>query len=98
MLKRGMDLLTNTENGSYVVDDELFASRAKDVKAKCVLQRKAGTEGPIADCFAYSLIGVLLEMRLQVSGELQKQNVQNLLKTTPEITQAGHHPSLKVDR
>ena len=67
--KRGMDLLMNTEDGSYVVDDELFSSRAKDVEAKCVSQRKAGTEGPIDDCLACSLIGVVLGMRLRVSGE-----------------------------
>ena len=37
-------------------------------------------------------------MRLRVSGESQQQNVQTLLGTNLEITQAGHHPSLKVDR
>ena len=35
--KRGMDLLMNMEDGSYVVDDELFSSCAKDIKAKCIL-------------------------------------------------------------
>ena len=94
----GMDPLMNTDDGSYVVDDELFSSRAEDVDAKCFLQRKAETEGPSADCLACSLVGVLLGMRLRVSGELQKQNVQKLLGTTPEITRSGHRPSLKVDR
>ena len=54
--KRGMDLLMNMEDGSYVVDDELFSSRSQNVEAKCVLQCKAGTEGPVADRLASSLI------------------------------------------
>ena len=33
-----MDPLMNTDDGSYVVDDELFSSRADDVDAKCVLR------------------------------------------------------------
>ena len=34
----GMDPLMDTDDGSYVVDDELFLSRAKEVDAKCVSQ------------------------------------------------------------
>ena len=33
----GMNPLTNTEDGFYVVDDEHFSSRAKDLEAKYVL-------------------------------------------------------------
>ena len=36
--RQGMDLLMNTDDGSYVVDDELFSSRSQNVEAKCVLQ------------------------------------------------------------
>ena len=91
--KRGIDLLMNREDGSYVIDDDLFSSRFKNVEAKYVLQGKAGTEDPAANCFACSLIVVILGMRLRVSEESQKQNVQKLLGTTQEITQAGHRPS-----
>ena len=34
----GMDPLMDTDDGSYVVDDELFSSRAIDVDAQCVSQ------------------------------------------------------------
>ena len=88
----------NMKDGSYVVNDKLFSARAEDVETKFVSQRKAGTEGPISDCLACSLIGVILGMKLRVSGESQQQNVQTLLGTNLEITQTGHHPSLKVDR
>ena len=78
-----MDPLMNTEDGSYVVDDELFLSCSKDLKTKPVSQGKAGTAGPIVDCCACSLIGVLLRIRLQVSEESNNQKVQTLLGTTP---------------
>ena len=57
-----------------------------------------GEPGLVANCLACSLIGVIHGMKLRVSGEPQKQNVQKLLGTTPEITQACQCPSLKVDR
>ena len=78
-----MDPLMNTEDGSYVVDDELFLSCSKDLKTKPVSQGKAGTEGPSVDCCASSLIGVLLGIGLQVSEESNNQKVQTLLGTTP---------------
>ena len=34
----GMNPLMDTDDGSYVVDDELFSYRAKYVDAKCVLR------------------------------------------------------------
>ena len=84
----------NTEDGSYMVDDELFSSHAKEVKVKWVLQPKVGTDGPIANCLACLLVRVLLGLRLRVSDESHNQNVQTLLGNNPEIAHAGHHTSL----
>ena len=52
MFKQSMKLLFNTKNGNFVLDDELVASRAKDVECKTISQRKTGKEGPVSDCIA----------------------------------------------
>ena len=85
-------------NGVYCVDDELESSRAKDVEKKTVSARKTGKDGPVSDCLAEALVGVLLGMRLRASGESQRENVKKLIDTVPPITQALHQPSMKIDR
>ena len=37
-------------------------------------------------------------MRLRVAGQPPKDNVTELMKTVPPITQAGHHPEFALDR
>ena len=64
-----MKFLFNTKDGLVVVDGKLVPSRAGDVESKTVSQRKTGKEGPVANCLADSLIGILLGMRLQVTEE-----------------------------
>ena len=99
MFKKSMKLLSNTrKNGNFVLDDELVASRGKDVECKTISQRKTRKEGPVADCLADSQIGILYGTRLRVTGEPQKDNVTELMKTVPPITQAGHHPGFASDR
>lgn len=46
--KMSMKLLFNSKNGSFVIDDELMASKAADVECKTVSTRKTGKEGPVA--------------------------------------------------
>ena len=60
--EQAMQLLFNTKDGSVVVNNKLVPSRAGDVESKTVSQRKTGKEGPIADCLADSLIGILIGM------------------------------------
>ena len=64
IFKRSMLILFNTESGSLVVDDELVASRAKDVECKAFSSRKTGKDGPVADCAADSITCMLLGTRL----------------------------------
>ena len=84
--EQAMKFLFNTKDGSFVVDDELVASRAGDVEPKTVSQRKTGKEGPVADCMADSLVGTLLGVRLRVKGESQRDNMKELLGTVSPIT------------
>jgi len=78
-------MFINTTNGVLVVDDELVASRAKDVELKSLSNRKAGKEGPVSDCVSDSLTSVLCGMRLRVKGESQTENVKELLRTLPPL-------------
>jgi len=78
-------MFINKTNGVLVVDDELVGSRAKDVELKSLSNRKAGKEGPVADCVSDSLTSVLLGMRLRVKGESQSDNVKQLLRTLPPL-------------
>ncbi len=55
-------ILFDTEHGSGVTDNELFASRAQDLENKAYSDRKTGKDGPVADCIADSLICILLGM------------------------------------
>ena len=88
----------NTKSGTLIIDDELVDSRASDLKAKAHTLRKAGKDGPISDAMADSVICLLLGMRLRVTGELQKDNVIELLKTARTVTDRSHHPSFSTDR
>ena len=98
IFKHSAALLFNTKNGTLVIDDELVASRAGDVEAKAYTMRKAGKDGPIADAMADSMICLLLGMRLRVTGESQRDNVTELLKTAPVVTDQTHHPRFTTDR
>ena len=98
IFKNSASLLFNTKNGILVVDDELVSSRASDVEAKAYTVRKAGKDGPISDAMAESMICLLLGMRLRVTGESQRDNVAELLKTAPAVTYQCHHPKFATDR
>ena len=56
---KSIDTLMNQANAHLVIDDELIGSRAKDVESKSVSNRKAGKEGPTADCIACSFTSVM---------------------------------------
>jgi hypothetical protein len=73
--------LLNKHNGVLVIDDELISSRASDVEAKTISNRKAGKEGPVADCVSCSVTNMLYGVRLRVKGERQSDNVEELMKT-----------------
>ena len=87
--------LLNTKDGVLVIDDELIPSRAKDVELKTVSNRKSGKEGPVADCMACSLLGIMYGMKLRSSGVSQVDNVVALASSIPKINQ---NVSLTFDR
>ncbi|KAG7341143.1 hypothetical protein IV203_023094 [Nitzschia inconspicua] len=96
IFSRSASNLLNHGNGSIVVDDELIASRASDVEQKVVSNRKAGKEGPVADCIACALSSVLLGMRLRVKND--PENVEQLLHTLPLSTASGNDLEVAFDR
>ena len=63
---QSIDTLMHRCNAHLVTDDELIGSRAKDAKRKTVSNRKAGKEGPVADCVACSFTSVLYGVRLRI--------------------------------
>ena len=98
MCKQPMRLLFNTRNWNFVLDGKLTTSRVKDVDCRTLSTRKTDKEGPVVNCLADSLFGILYVIRLKVSCESQKDHVIELMKTVPPITQAGHHPGVALNR
>lgn len=74
-----VQLCLNKESGVLVVDDELIGSRAQDVELKSLSYRKADKEGPVADCVADSILGIMFGSRLRIRSEPEKINVEKLL-------------------
>ena len=79
LFQNSVNLLLNRKSGSLVIDDELVASRANDVEAKMLTNRKKGKEGSVSDCIACSLTNVFYGMRLRTKGVTQFDNVRYLL-------------------
>ena len=52
-----------------------MASRANDVEAKMLTNRKKGKEGSVSDCIACLLTNVFYGMRLRTKGVTQFDNV-----------------------
>ncbi len=96
--ENSIQLLLNKTNGVPVVDDELIPSRAGDVERKAVTNRKAGKEGPVADCIACSQTSVIFGMRLRVQGETEEHNVSELLKCLPSFEGQGNNATTTFDR
>lgn len=98
IFKPSVEMLLNLKDGSIVVDDELIGSRAGDVELKTLSARKAGKDGPVADCVGCGMTAMVLGMRLRVKGEAQEDNVTKLLSTLPEITSAEQSLRVHFDR
>lgn len=96
--KTVVEMFLNKKNGILVVDDELVGSRANDVERKTLSYRKTGREGPVADCVADSILGVMFGARLRVRNESEEFNVKELLKTIPMLTANSHGLRLCFDR
>ena len=96
--KNSIQLLLNRTDGVLVVDDELIPSRAGDVERKAVTNRKAGKEGPVADCIACSQTSVIFGMRLRVQGDKEEQNVSELLKCLPSSEGLQRKMTITFDR
>ena len=94
-----VQLCLNKESGVLVVDDELIGSRAQDVELKSLSYRKADKEGPVADCVADSILGIMFGSRLRIRSEPEKINVEKLLeRSMPRITSNLHNIRLHCDR
>jgi len=62
-------------NGAYVYDDELIASKAKDVELCTLSDRKTGGEGPTVDCLCDSFFQFIISMRLRTLEDSQLEIV-----------------------
>ena len=95
---KSIGTLLNQGNAHLVIDDELIGSRAKDVENKSVSNRKAGKEGPTADCIACSFTSIMYGVRLRVRGEKMVENIHALVDTLPRITTSDANVRLSFDR
>ena len=77
--------LFNDKGGSVVVDDELIASQAKDIKRKTLSCRKRGKKGPVADCVADLSNNKVFGTRLRAKEESDLDNMQQLLDLMPDL-------------
>ena len=98
IFERTVDTFLNKKNGQLVVDDELIASKSKDVESKYVTKRKKGKEGPVTDCVACSLSNVIFGIRLRLVGDKQVENVYKLLEHLPKLVTPNECITLTFDR
>jgi hypothetical protein len=62
-----IEILLNKKSGKRVLDDELVGFHAADVESQN--QEKGRKDGPVADAFADSHLGINYGFRLRLSGE-----------------------------
>ena len=98
MFAKSVETLMNRSDAHLVIDDELIGSWLKDVESKSLSNRKAGKEGPTADCIACSFTSVLFGVRLRVRGEKLVNNIHSLIDTLPKITTSDENIRLSFDR
>ena len=78
-------ILLNRKGGSIVFDDELIASRSRDVERKTLSTRKRGKEGPVVDCVADSADNKVFGVRIRAKGESDLDNLTKLMDTLPDM-------------
>jgi hypothetical protein len=96
VFERSATHLLNKHNGILVINDELILSRASDVEAKTISNRKAGKEGPVADCVSCSVTNMSYGIPLRVKGERQSNNVEELMKTVRNPSKNSDVHSIEV--
>ncbi len=64
VFEHSVELFFDGSYGGYVLDDELIASKAKDVEHNILSNRKSGGEGPTCDCIYDSYFQFILGKRV----------------------------------
>ena len=98
IFKPSVDTLINKKKGQTTFDDELMASRAKDVEKKTLSNRKTGKEGPVADCVADAADGKLFGMKLREPGKSEHENIDAVMDRMPNLTHVEHSMTSNFDR
>jgi hypothetical protein len=83
--ERSINFFVDRENGCYVYDDELTASKANDVELRTLSDRKTGGEGPTIDSLVDTMFQVVLGMRLHTNADTQMENLDRLTDRFPQI-------------
>jgi hypothetical protein len=79
IFERPIYYLFDSINGAYVYNDELIASKAKDVELRTLSDRKTGGEGPTVDCLCNSFFQYIISMRLRTLEDSQLENCIKVL-------------------
>jgi hypothetical protein len=74
IFERSISFFFNLENGCYVYDDELIASKATNVELCTLSDRKTDDEGPTVDSLADAVFQIVLGMHLHTNANTQQEN------------------------
>ena len=80
------------------MNDELIASKSRDVESKYVIKNNKYKEGPVTDYVVCSLTSVIFGMRLRLVEDKQVDNVYKLLEHLPKLVSHCKSISLTIDR
>ena len=83
LMTNAMTLLVDLHLSTLEVATKIQVLSATDVQCKAVAPRKAGKEGPVADCIACLVTSVLYGIRLRTTVETQAQNCASVLAQLP---------------
>ena len=90
IFESSVELVLNKKSCIVTLDDELILmgsqAQAKDVECKKLINKKAGNDGPVADCVADSCTAVMFGMKLRVKGKTELDNATILFARLPTIT------------
>jgi len=92
MFERSVCFFFDSINGAYVYDDELIASKAKDVELRTLSDRKTGGEGPTVDCLCDSFFHFVISMQLRTKDDSQLENCVKVLEGLPEVEPNANSP------
>ena len=93
-----VEIFLNMKNRCLAADDKLITSKSDDVDLKCVSERKQGKEGHATNWIVSSLTSILLGIRLHLKGDIQENNIIQMMTNLHPIVKPSHYSTVSFDR